>query len=240
MTAKFQQTSLQLPPAILYDMGHWPGLTQSEALRLSIERGHYLSSLNSEEIAAVADEYAPILREALADLDYGDYRLVARSLPSIVSGFLCEESHSWSYEGGDEHELLPSQLVERLTAMNAMERIGILDCVVAERHRRAEKTDEDTRLPAARDFEREIRERWMLSQKQGASYVDIKAGDLHRELGGYPSKNGQHRMADCCQVMTRLKQAGDVVRQTPPKGKGASLVIRYFLPRVAKRSPVPH
>src|SRR5271166_1694621 len=109
MAAKFQKTSLQLSPMVLDDMGHWPGLTQSEALRLSVERGHYLSSLNSEEIAGLADEYAPILREALQDLGYEDYRLAVRSLPAIVAGFLCEESHAWNYEQGDQHELKPSQ-----------------------------------------------------------------------------------------------------------------------------------
>lgn len=138
MAGKYQKTSLQLSPMVLHDMEHWPGLTQSEALRLSVERGHYLSTLNSEEIADLADEYAPILRKALEDLGYEDYRLAARSLPSIVVGFLREESQSWSYERGDQHELLPSELVEKLEHMNAVERIGILDCVVAERHRRAD------------------------------------------------------------------------------------------------------
>jgi hypothetical protein len=136
MAAKFQKTSLQLSPMVLHDMEHWPGLTRSEALRLSVERGHYLSSLNSEEIAALADEYAPILREALQDLGYEDYRLAVRSMPAIVVGFLSEESQAWNYEHGDQHELRPSDLVEKLKSMNAMERIGILDCVVAERHRK--------------------------------------------------------------------------------------------------------
>jgi hypothetical protein len=140
--AKLQKTSLQLSPMVLHDMGHWPGLTRSEALRLSVERGHYLSCLNVEHVAAIAEEYSPILREALADLDYEDYRLAARSLPQIVAGFfsevLCEHSlgRSWKSELHD-HELSPTELVKELEALNTVERIGILDCIVAERHRKA-------------------------------------------------------------------------------------------------------
>ena len=138
MSAKLQKTSLQLSPAVLQDMDHWPGLTRSEALRLSIERGHYVSKLNSEQISNLALHYAPILREALEDLDYTDYRLVARSLPALVAGFVSEQNNrSWQYEGRDQHDLSPKELVERLAALNPTERIGILDCVVAERRRNA-------------------------------------------------------------------------------------------------------
>ena len=238
MIAKFQKTSLQLSPMVLHDMGHWPGLTQSEALRLSVERGHYLSSLNSEAVADLADEYAPILREALQDLGYEDYRLVVRSLPAIVEGFLCEENRAWNYERGDQHELKPGELIEKLRGMNAIERIGVLDCIVAERQRRfevgatAQETSRQTQAPRAADFEREVRERWRLAQVEGASYVDINAGEVHRKLGGYPGPG--NAMANCCQVMERLREASDQVRESPRKGKGASLTIRYFLPRSGK------
>src|SRR5271157_3844448 len=137
MSAKLQKTSLQLSPMVLRDMDSWPGLTRSEALRLSIERGHYVSTLKAEEVSSIAFHYAPILREALADLEYKDYRLVARSLPALVVGFLSEQNNrSWRYEGGDQHELDEKKLIEDLTALNAVERIGILDCVVAERHQK--------------------------------------------------------------------------------------------------------
>jgi len=143
MAAKLQKTSLQLPPTVLGQMGNWPGLTRSEALRLYIERGQYLSCLNSENVAGIAEEYAPILREALEDLDYDDYRLAARSLPQIVAGFFSEvlseqsSGRSWRCElGRNEHELDPAELVKKLEELNTVERIGILDCVVAERHRK--------------------------------------------------------------------------------------------------------
>jgi hypothetical protein len=137
MAAKLQKTSLQLSPMVLQDMDSWPGLTRSEALRLSIERGHYVSTLNSEEVASLAFHYAPILREALADLEYKDYRLVARSLPALVAGFLSEQNNRiWRHEGGDHPELDPKKLFEELTDLNAVERIGILDCVVAGRYQK--------------------------------------------------------------------------------------------------------
>ena len=144
MAPRLQKTSLQLPHTVLNEMGHWPGLTRSEALRLSIERGHYLSCLNSEHVADIAEEYAPILREALEDLEYDDYRLAARSLPQIVAGFLSEvlseqsSGRSWRCElGPHDHQLSPEELMTKLEALNTVERIGILDCIVAERHRKA-------------------------------------------------------------------------------------------------------
>jgi hypothetical protein len=114
-------------------------------MRLSIERGHYLSCVNSEHVAGIAEKYAPILREALEDLDYDDYRLAARSLPEIVAGFFGEvlsergSSRSWQTEFGGryDHDLSPTEVVKRLEELNTVERIGILDCIVAERHRRA-------------------------------------------------------------------------------------------------------
>jgi hypothetical protein len=129
---------VQLAPTILQDMDTWPGLTRSEALRLSIERGHYLSTLNSEEIAGIADEYAPILRRALEDLSYEDYKIVVRSLPSLVIGILSEVNRSWKSDDGDR-QLEPQKLIEKLETLTPVERIEILDCVVSERHHREAK-----------------------------------------------------------------------------------------------------
>ncbi len=86
-------------------------------------------------------------------------------------------------------------------------------------------------LPTATDFENEIRRRWAASEARGLSHVDIRAGDMHRHLGGYPSRAGNHRMPDCCQVMRRLMSTRDRTLNIPKSGQGASLVIRYALPR---------
>ena len=84
-------------------------------------------------------------------------------------------------------------------------------------------------LPDARDFEAEIRRRWVSAGRTGASSADIAAGELHKSLGGYPGPN--HRMPNCCQVMKRLMQPDDMILCAPPKGAGASLEIRYRIPR---------
>jgi hypothetical protein len=135
MAERLRKTSLQIAPSVLNQLS-WPGLSRSESLRLSLERGHYLSCLNSENVSSIADEYSPILREALEDLGYEDYRLAVRSLPAIVAGFLSEESRRWEYEHGDRHELRPADLVAKLEALSPLERIGILDCVVAAKERK--------------------------------------------------------------------------------------------------------
>lgn len=88
----------------------------------------------------------------------------------------------------------------------------------------------NTSLPYARDFEAEIRPQWMGAGNAGESSVDIAAGPLHNSLGGYPGPN--HRMPNCCQVMRRLMQDGDNILCAPPKGAGASLKIRYKIPRI--------
>jgi len=84
-------------------------------------------------------------------------------------------------------------------------------------------TADDFRVALARHFERATR--------QGCAYVDIRSGDLHRELGGYPAPAGGHRMPTCCHVMHQAKCAGDEVRSSPPSGLSTSLIIRYKLPR---------
>ncbi len=87
----------------------------------------------------------------------------------------------------------------------------------------------NTLLPDARDFEAEIRRQWVSAGNAGASNVDIAAGDLHRSLGCYPGPN--HRMPNCCSVMKRLMQPDDMILCAPLKGAGASLKIRYKIPR---------
>lgn len=57
-------------------------------------------------------------------------------------------------------------------------------------------------------------------------FTDLNAGIIHREIGGYPGKN--HRMPECCEVMYSMMKGTDIVLSAPPKGKGASLTIRYF------------
>ena len=83
--------------------------------------------------------------------------------------------------------------------------------------------------PTAQEFQNELDRIFRLAQNQGKSYLDVKSGDLHRRVGGYPRHN--HRMPVCCEVMRRNMGVGDQIVQEPPSGQGATLIIRYQLPR---------
>lgn len=66
-------------------------------------------------------------------------------------------------------------------------------------------------------------------KKATGSFVDVRAGELHKLVGGYHGNN--HRMPACCQVMRNAMLPGDKVVDEPPSGKGARLTVRYLLPR---------
>jgi len=78
-------------------------------------------------------------------------------------------------------------------------------------------------------FRSELRLQLHEAEVRGLPYVEINSGALHRKLGGYPEK--PHRMPSCCKVMYAEQKAGDEIVSRPPKGNGASLTIRYRLPR---------
>ena len=83
--------------------------------------------------------------------------------------------------------------------------------------------------PTTPDFRRELFAQFARAESRGESSVIIRAGDLHESVGGYPGTD--HRMATCSKVMHDEKRAGDQVLTAPPSGKGASLEIKYKLPR---------
>lgn len=65
--------------------------------------------------------------------------------------------------------------------------------------------------------------------QQGRSHVEVNAGELHRSLGGYPGQ--EHRMPACCSAMRSAMTPEDKIIYAPDSGNGASLTIRYVLPR---------
>ena len=70
--------------------------------------------------------------------------------------------------------------------------------------------------------------------KAGRDTIVVRAGDLHRIVGGYPGPD--HRMPVCCDVMyAEMLDEADAILAAPTKGKGASLVIEYLLPRPQRR-----
>lgn len=84
-------------------------------------------------------------------------------------------------------------------------------------------------MPTQKEFREELRRTFWEAELGGQTRVEVKAGDLHRRIGGYPGRN--HRMPICCGVMRAEMQAGDKIVQSPPSGNGARFVVRYLLPR---------
>jgi 5-methylcytosine-specific restriction protein A len=79
------------------------------------------------------------------------------------------------------------------------------------------------------DFRSELDALLSRSARRGAAHVEVNSGELHRAVGGYPGPG--HRMPMCCNVMYAEQNKGDTVVTQPPRGMGASLTIRYQLPR---------
>jgi Domain of unknown function (DUF4268) len=78
-------------------------------------------------------------------------------------------------------------------------------------------------------FRAALREMLGEAESNGAVWLDVKAGDLHRRIGGYPGPH--HQMANCCAVMRQAILPGDETTNSPPSGNGAALTIRYCFPR---------
>lgn len=84
-------------------------------------------------------------------------------------------------------------------------------------------------MPSPKDFQEELNKLIREATKLGLPFVDITSGELHRKAGGYPAKS--HRMPICCHVMRQYMNSNDSIVNEPPKGAGATLTIRYVLPR---------
>ncbi len=81
------------------------------------------------------------------------------------------------------------------------------------------------RQPDKKDFIQALSNKLNHAQLEGKSFIDIRAGDLHKEV------DGSNRMPTCCSAMEELKQEEDEYLYRPPMGRGANLRIRYHLPR---------
>lgn len=85
-------------------------------------------------------------------------------------------------------------------------------------------------MPNKSDFRKALSDEIEAAIRAAKTHIDIKAGELHRLLGGYPGKD--HSMPSCCDVLYEEHDRGGAdILSAPPKGKGASLTIRYHLPR---------
>ena len=86
-----------------------------------------------------------------------------------------------------------------------------------------------TRIPTSEDFYNELSTIFLENEKIGNSSITVNSGQLHRLVGGYPGPD--HRMPVCCSVMKKVMRNTDIIISQPLKGQGASLTIRYALPR---------
>lgn len=86
-------------------------------------------------------------------------------------------------------------------------------------------------MPSAADFKLRLDLIFSHAQQNGLTEVEVSSDDLHRRVGGYPGRD--HRMPLCCQVMKQYftEKVGDHIVEAPPSGQGATLRIRYALPR---------
>ena len=80
------------------------------------------------------------------------------------------------------------------------------------------------------DFRRELFALFNQAEKDGKTDCIVTSGELHRLVGGYPGTN--HRMPVCCSVMNEYyNPQTDSIVYSPPGWAGATLSIRYALPR---------
>jgi hypothetical protein len=84
-------------------------------------------------------------------------------------------------------------------------------------------------MPTKDQFQSEIRSQLRNAELRGANFLELNSGLVHRKLGGYPGTN--HQMPSCCDAMYDEKRSEDTILSAPKNGRGASLTIRYALPR---------
>lgn len=65
----------------------------------------------------------------------------------------------------------------------------------------------------------------------GRPALRVTALELHKRAGGYPARDGNHRMPACCRVMEEVKAPNDSEIYRPPSGQGSRFEIEYVLPR---------
>ncbi len=94
------------------------------------------------------------------------------------------------------------------------------------RTKAVDREPRSTNIPNADAFRRALNELFTSSR---GKYVDVVAGELHDLVGTRSGKDS--RMPTCCNVMLAAMQNGDTVLASPPKGRGATLTIKYLLPR---------
>lgn len=142
-----ERTSVQLPRQTINLLDSWPTLNRSEALRLTVDRYHYLEAVAAPQAERFVEKYRPLFQSALADMSFSDFRVVAKSLPAIVMGAMAEEDVRDAVEkerrNRDEPQIEWNALPSEIAALDLLARIGVLDYVVGERYQDQERESVD-------------------------------------------------------------------------------------------------
>jgi len=101
--------------------------------------------------------------------------------------------------------------------------------VAEQRNKEGRWTATASRVPTSEQFRAALRALLAEATEAGHQWIDVSSRNLHQQLGGY--SGSQHRMPTCCRIMRAARKPGDEVLEGPPSGQGASLAIRYRLPR---------
>ncbi len=84
-------------------------------------------------------------------------------------------------------------------------------------------------IPDTQTFKQALLQTLKVAQNKGLKEITVNAGELHRQVGGYPGTN--NRMATCTMVLKNEMTDGDIIIKDTNKGAGASVTIKYILPR---------
>jgi transcriptional regulator with XRE-family HTH domain len=164
----------------------------------------------------------------------GNYLTGHNSLPSIETGVKIAQALGVSAEylvngESDEEESVSSlpvkyrEIVESLYTLDDGD-LSAVHALVSSLQKRypVKKLTKDVFLKKLNDI-------FIEQTRLGHPEVTIKAGDLHKLVGGYPGPN--HRMPICCSLMRDVFQdLKDIIIHSPTSGIGATLEISYSLP----------
>lgn len=90
---------------------------------------------------------------------------------------------------------------------------------------------EDMTTPTIEEFRAVLLRRLKRAEMNGETYRDVRAGDLHREVG--ECLDADHRMPTCCEAMRQTMRGSDRILAVPAIKDGANLIVRYALPRAS-------
>jgi 5-methylcytosine-specific restriction protein A len=84
-------------------------------------------------------------------------------------------------------------------------------------------------LPSKADFQRVLDDIFREMDQKHKSEIIVTAREVYRRAGVLSGSDPS--VALCCSVMRENMRPGDTVITEPPGGQGATLAIRYKLPR---------